>query len=105
MSSSNVLKDYSKPLLVAHPEVTPSTLTDEDHFILLACDGLFDVFQSTEVVDYIKQEMGKHHDSQRTCENLSHTAIHQRVAHDNVSIVLLMLNRWWGPSSSSSSSS
>lgn len=48
-----------------------------------------------EVVDYVRQEMSQHKDSQRTCENLSHTAIHTRVAHDNVSIVLLILNPWW----------
>lgn len=88
-------KDYTQPLLIARPEILTSTLTEKDDFLLLACDGLFDVFGNDEVLDFVRREMAQHGDCQRTCENLSHAAIHTRVAHDNVSIVLLILNQWW----------
>jgi serine/threonine protein phosphatase PrpC len=91
----DVVKDYTQPLLIAKPETLAADLTEEDQFILLACDGLFDVFSNQEVVEFITNEMRSHHDAQRACENISHTAIHKRMASDNVSIVLLVLSRWW----------
>lgn len=36
-------------LITAQPEMLSCTLTPEDEFVLLACDGLFDVFSSDEV--------------------------------------------------------
>lgn len=90
-----MVKDYSQPLVVARPEILVAELTEKDDFVLLACDGLFDVFSNQEVVRFVLDEMRQHHDAQRACENLSYTAIHQRIAHDNVSIVLLVANQWW----------
>jgi serine/threonine protein phosphatase PrpC len=90
-----LVKDYSQPLVIARPEFLVSELTEKDDFVLLACDGLFDVFPNAEVVRFVLEEMRQHHDAQRACENLSYTAIHQRIAHDNVSIVLLVTNKWW----------
>lgn len=94
-AEEGLVKDYSQPLVISRPEFIVSELTDKDDFILLACDGLFDVFPNSEVVHFVLEEMKQHHDSQRACENLSYTAIHQRIAHDNVSIVLLVMSKWW----------
>jgi serine/threonine protein phosphatase PrpC len=91
----DVVKDYTKPLLIAKPEFAVADLTEEHRFLLLACDGLFDVFSNPEVVEFITQEMAQHRDCQRACENLAHAAIYQRLATDNVSIVLLILKPWW----------
>uniref|UniRef100_A0A7S2V0C4 PPM-type phosphatase domain-containing protein n=1 Tax=Fibrocapsa japonica TaxID=94617 RepID=A0A7S2V0C4_9STRA len=84
-----------KPLVTAEPEILISELTPEDEFVLLACDGLFDVLGNEEVIDLIKTEMKQHGDAQRAVEMLSHVAIHKRRTRDNVTIVLVILNRWW----------
>ncbi len=55
--------------------------------MLLACDGLFDVYSTEEVVDIVRAEMALHVDAQRTCEVLTERAILERYSRDNVSIV------------------
>lgn len=41
--------DPEEALITAEPEMLSCRITPEDEFILLACDGLFDVFSSDEV--------------------------------------------------------
>jgi serine/threonine protein phosphatase PrpC len=42
-------------------------ITPEDQFVLLACDGLFDVFTNEEVVSFVKSFMEKTGDSLKCC--------------------------------------
>eukprot|EP00638_Chattonella_subsalsa_P012376 CAMPEP_0117791432 /NCGR_PEP_ID=MMETSP0948-20121206/8856_1 /TAXON_ID=44440 /ORGANISM="Chattonella subsalsa, Strain CCMP2191" /LENGTH=435 /DNA_ID=CAMNT_0005621489 /DNA_START=179 /DNA_END=1482 /DNA_ORIENTATION=+ len=81
------------PLITCEPEITEMNLQSDDFFLLLACDGLFDVFQNEEAVQYVLQEMNAHHNAHRTCENLSRTAI-ERGSRDNITIILIILNEW-----------
>lgn len=43
-------------------------MTIDDQFLLLACDGLFDVFTYDEIVDFVKKQMEDHRDAQKCCE-------------------------------------
>ena len=43
-------------------------ISDRDQFLLLACDGLYDVFSPEEVVVFVKDNMLKHGDTQRCCQ-------------------------------------
>lgn len=45
------------PLVIAEPEIRMERLTDKDEFLLLACDGLFDVFSNQEAVSYVKRHL------------------------------------------------
>ena len=45
-----------------------TTLTDNDNFLVLACDGLYDVFTNEEVVSFVKKEMEAHGDCQKCCQ-------------------------------------
>ncbi|CAN0131367.1 unnamed protein product, partial [Discosporangium mesarthrocarpum] len=71
-----------------------SRLSPDDEFVVLACDGLFDVFSNDEVVEMIREELLKHGDTQRACEYLTERAISERYTRDNVSVVLVVLNKW-----------
>jgi len=44
------------------------TITEEDQFLLLGCDGLFDVYTPEEVVHFVKENMLKHGDAQKCCQ-------------------------------------
>jgi protein phosphatase 2C family protein 2/3 len=43
-------------------------MTHEDQFLLLACDGLFDVFSYEDIVTFVKKQMEDHGDAQKCCE-------------------------------------
>ena len=44
------------------------TITEEDQFLLLGCDGLFDVYTPEEVVGFVTEQMTKHGDAQKCCQ-------------------------------------
>jgi serine/threonine protein phosphatase PrpC len=78
-----------QPLITAEPEIICSTISEDDDFVLLASDGLWDVYSNEEVLDMVKHEMTSHRDAQRTCEVLTERAISERYTRDNVSVVLV----------------
>ncbi len=88
-------QDWDKPLIIAEPDIEVTTITNEDQFLLLACDGLFDVFTYEDIVTFVKDNMEKHGDTQRCCQNLTHEAIRNRNSRDNVSVILILLNKWF----------
>lgn len=51
-----------------------TTITPNDQFLLLGCDGLFDVFTPDEVVRFVKLNMEENNDAQRCCQ-VSHTSV------------------------------
>lgn len=51
-------------LLAAHVSHTPQ-LSPQDDFVVLACDGIFDVLTSEEVVSDVYDKMKLHADAQR----------------------------------------
>ncbi|GMH94028.1 hypothetical protein TrST_g4054 [Triparma strigata] len=87
----------SAPLVIAEPEVT-EILTDprSDEFILIACDGLFDVFSSSDAVGFARnlllQQKG---DPAAVSSMLASEAINVRRSRDNVSVIIIVLRPFW----------
>lgn len=86
---------WDQPLIIAEPDVQTITMGDHDQFLLLACDGLFDVYTPEEVVKFVKEAMERHGDTQRCCQSLTHDAIKKRNSRDNVSVILIILHKWY----------
>ena len=49
--------------LTAAPEVREHRLTADDHFLLLACDGLWDVSSSQAAVNFAAARLRHHNDA------------------------------------------
>ncbi|CAN0075261.1 unnamed protein product, partial [Ectocarpus sp. 8 AP-2014] len=95
VSRAKPVTDPTGALITAEPEMLSCRITPEDEFVLLACDGLFDVFTSDEVVRIVRKELRMHGDTQRVCETLVRKAINERYTQDNVSVVLVVLKKFW----------
>lgn len=54
MNASLEKKDQ---IITAEPDVESTELLQEDSFLVLACDGIWDVMENQEVVDFIKQRL------------------------------------------------
>jgi serine/threonine protein phosphatase PrpC len=84
-------------LVLATPEIRVERLTSEDEFLLLACDGLFDVFTNQEACDYVRRELqamnGNEQDPQTVVDKLVDDAIKERHSRDNVTAILLTFKR------------
>mmetsp|Transcript_59309 Transcript_59309/g.109627 ORF Transcript_59309/g.109627 Transcript_59309/m.109627 type:complete len:648 (-) Transcript_59309:36-1979(-) len=91
----------SKPLVICDPEIRVEQLMPQDEFLFMACDGLFDVFNSQEAVDFIYDRLGSmpsnEQDPQSVVRDIVHEAIHERRSRDNVTAVLVTFKRAVNP--------
>lgn len=54
----------------AYPDVEVRTITPEWEFIVLACDGIWDVMSNQEVVTYIRENIAAGVEPEEICETL-----------------------------------
>jgi serine/threonine protein phosphatase PrpC len=93
-------KDLTAPLVSAEPEIASMVLSHNDEFLLLACDGLFDVFRSQDAIALARQELIAHRgEPAEVARILSDQAIRVRRSRDNVSILIIVLRPFWEISS------
>ena len=60
-------------LSLAEPEVQTFTLTSEDEFLVLACDGLWDVMSSQRCMELARTHLRDNNDPQLCAEHLVST--------------------------------
>jgi protein phosphatase 2C family protein 2/3 len=60
-----------------------------DDFLLIACDGLWDVLSSKQTVDFIKFSADYPSDPQAVCKELVNHAIRNKHTQDNVTAMLV----------------
>merc|ERR1712238_370855 len=96
VTSDDVTKDLTAPLVSSEPEIASMVLSHSDEFLLLACDGLFDVFRSQDAIALARQELIAHRGQPaEVARILSDQAIRVRRSRDNVSILIIVLRPFW----------
>jgi len=90
-----VYKDNN--LVTSDPEIRLLERDDDDEFILIACDGLFNRFTSQGAVDFIRHGLRSmprnEQDPRRVVQDLVKNAIYVRQTKDNVTAILITLKR------------
>jgi protein phosphatase PTC2/3 len=61
--------------LIAEPDIRIHTIRPRDEFVVLACDGVYDVMSSQMVVNFVRRKLRAHRDVQRAAEQLVAKAI------------------------------
>lgn len=120
LNENDQAKDLTAPLVSAEPEIASmvriklifphhsdhlvsncrhvplQVLSHNDEFLLLACDGLFDVFRSQDAIALARQELIAHRgEPAEVARILSDQAIRVRRSRDNVSILIIVLRPFW----------
>ena len=96
MSKESDTNNWDQPLIIALPDIQVTSILPSDQFLLLACDGLFDVFTHDEIVSFVLKTMVTNGgDCQKCCQNLVEEAIGKRNSRDNVSVIIIILNQWY----------
>jgi len=96
INEAEIAKDLTAPLVSSEPEIASMVLSHNDEFLLLACDGLFDVFRSQDAIALARQELIAHRgEPAEVARILSDQAIRVRRSRDNVSILIVVLRPFW----------
>lgn len=56
--------------MTADPDITVHTATPEDEFVVIACDGIWDVLTSQQVIDYVRLSISQDKPLTAICEDL-----------------------------------
>jgi serine/threonine protein phosphatase PrpC len=84
-------KRHGKELVIADPEITTTSLKDDDEFVVVACDGIWDVMSNDEAMEFVRGMLKKPNmTAQKVAEALTTKALQMR-SSDNVSCLVLVL--------------
>ncbi|GLJ25324.1 hypothetical protein SUGI_0484780 [Cryptomeria japonica] len=74
--------------LSAEPELREIVLSEEDEFLIIGCDGLWDVMTSQCAVTIVRRELIMHNDPERCSKELVREAL-KRNTCDNLTVVVV----------------
>jgi serine/threonine protein phosphatase PrpC len=76
-------------LVSPEPDVTiiPRN-NDKEEFLLLACDGIYDVMSNDEIISYIRHKLSLTSDLEKICNDLIDLCLNKN-SRDNMSVVLI----------------
>ncbi|KAJ1692045.1 hypothetical protein LUZ63_008743 [Rhynchospora breviuscula] len=74
--------------LIADPEFKHATLTPDDEFLIIACDGIWDVLSSQQAVSIVRRGLRRHDDPERSARDLAMEALHLNTC-DNLTVIVV----------------
>ncbi|KAK4748980.1 hypothetical protein SAY87_026429 [Trapa incisa] len=86
----SLAKDIASSPLIPNPEVMQLVLTEEDEFLILACDGIWDVMSSQLAVNIVRRGLRKHDNPKQCARDLVKESL-RLGAHDNLTVVVVCL--------------
>ncbi|KAL1189280.1 putative protein phosphatase 2C 49 [Cardamine amara subsp. amara] len=78
----------SQSPLIAEPEIKQINLTEEDEFLIIGCDGIWDVLTSQEAVSIVRRGLRRHDDPMRCARELAMEALRLNT-FDNLTVVVV----------------
>ncbi|KAK3179837.1 Protein phosphatase 2C 2 [Lecanicillium sp. MT-2017a] len=81
-------------IVTAFPDVEEHELTDEDEFLVLACDGIWDCQSSQAVVEFVRRGIAAKQELEKICENMMDNCLASNsetggVGCDNMTMVII----------------
>lgn len=87
--------------LIAEPEFRQVVLTEDDEFLIIGCDGIWDVMSSQEAVSLVRRGLRRHDDPEQCARDLVMEALRLNT-FDNLTVVVVCFSSLdhWEPSPS-----
>lgn len=86
------LKSIDGGPLSGEPELMSTRLTEEDEFLIIGCDGIWDVFMSQNAVDFARRRLQEHNDPVMCSKDIVDEAL-KRKSGDNLSVVVVCFKK------------
>ncbi|KAI0320171.1 phosphatase 2C-like domain-containing protein, partial [Amylostereum chailletii] len=94
-------KNYNIPpeaqIITANPDIIEHQITDDDEFLVLACDGIWDCLSSQQVVNVIRLQISEGKELPEICENICElclapdTTSGAGIGCDNMTVLIVAL--------------
>ncbi|KAK4273311.1 hypothetical protein QN277_021738 [Acacia crassicarpa] len=95
LSVSRALGDWDMKLprgspspLIAEPEFHQVLLTEDDEFLIIGCDGIWDVMTSQQAVSLARRSLRRHYDPERCARDLVMEALRLNTC-DNLTVIVV----------------
>ncbi|CAH6719248.1 protein phosphatase 2C homolog 1 [[Candida] jaroonii] len=82
---------YMKELVVGTPFTTSTEIYDTDEFMILACDGVWDVISDVKAVEIVKESFTKSDDPEVAAKKLCQIAMDNSTT-DNITVMVVKLD-------------
>jgi len=88
------VKQVNPNVIISTPDILYRQLTIYDKYLILGCDGLWDVLSNEDVENYLLQHIVSKPDItlKEICSNLTTDAIKKYKSMDNVSVIIVKLH-------------
>ncbi|OAY61980.1 probable protein phosphatase 2C 49 [Manihot esculenta] len=74
--------------LIAEPEFQQVVLTEDDEFLIIGCDGIWDVMSSQHAVSLVRRGLRRHDDPEQCARDLVMEAL-RRNTFDNLTVIVV----------------
>nr|XP_043619304.1 probable protein phosphatase 2C 49 isoform X2 [Erigeron canadensis] len=74
--------------LIADPEIQQMILTEDDEFLILGCDGIWDVLSSQQAVSRVRRGLRRHDDPEQCAKDLVREAL-RLGTYDNLTVIVV----------------
>uniref|UniRef100_A0AC35UD97 PPM-type phosphatase domain-containing protein n=1 Tax=Rhabditophanes sp. KR3021 TaxID=114890 RepID=A0AC35UD97_9BILA len=86
----------SEQIVTAHPELTTHVMDDKFEFLIIACDGIWDVMTNQEAVDFVRSRLADGIAPEKVCEQmldhcLSPDSRMEGLGCDNMTVIIVCL--------------
>ncbi|GJY73087.1 probable protein phosphatase 2C 47 [Tanacetum coccineum] len=81
----------SESPLIAEPEMTQMVLTKDDEFMIIGCDGIWDVMSNEDAVNLVRKQLMQHNDPQRCAAEHINQALRLHTSDNLTAIVVCYL--------------
>ncbi|RZC00982.1 putative protein phosphatase 2C 60 isoform C [Glycine soja] len=94
-----------KQIVTADPDITSVELCDDDEFLVIACDGIWDCMSSQQLVDFIHQQLKTENKLSAVCEKVFDRCLAPTAGGEGCDNMTMILIQFKKPSSSPDASS
>ncbi|TGZ80373.1 protein phosphatase 2C [Ascodesmis nigricans] len=83
-------------IVTAYPDVVVHDISEDDEFLVVACDGIWDCQSSQAVIEFVRRGIAARQELQQICENLMDTCLASSsdtggVGCDNMTMIIIGL--------------
>ncbi|KAM7471621.1 hypothetical protein LguiA_009804 [Lonicera macranthoides] len=100
-------KDKSLPpekqILTANPDISTFELSDDDDFLVLACDGIWDCMSSQQLVDFVREQLNSECKLSAVCEKVFDRCLAPSAGGEGCDNMTMILVQFKKPSESGTS--